>query len=86
MTTNTQIHLNVNDLVEQIVNLTNQNNKALNESREFSEKLQDVERELLDYKVKEIRARQELENDLDELARQNSVGEVEDLFAKISNG
>ena len=86
MTTNTQIHLNVNDLVEQIVNLTNQNNKALSEAKEFSEKLQDVERELLGYQEKEIKARQELENDLDELARQNSVSNVDDLFSKISNG
>jgi uncharacterized phage infection (PIP) family protein YhgE len=82
----TQIHLNVNDLVEQIVNLTNQNNKALSEAKEFSEKLQDVERELLGYQEKEIKARQELENDLDELAAQNSVSTVENLFSKISNG
>jgi hypothetical protein len=82
----TQIHLNVNDLVEQIIELTNKNNQALNESKEISDKLQDVERELLDYKVKEIKARQELENDLDEMAKQNNVSEVNELFSKISNG
>ena len=84
MTTN--IHLNVNDLVEQIITLTNKNNEAIREAKEASEKLQHVERELLSLQVEKIRAKEKLEADLDEMAKQHEVSEFDIALSKISNG
>jgi hypothetical protein len=84
MTTN--IYLNVNDLVEQVIELTNKNNEAIREAREASEKLQHVERELLDLQVEKIRAKQKLEADLDEMAKQHEVSALDIALSKISNG
>lgn len=82
----TQIHLNVNDLVEQIIEITNKNNEAIREAKEASDKLQHVERELLTLQVEKIRAKERFEADLDEMAKEQNVSDFDTALSKISNG
>lgn len=84
MTTN--IHLNVNDLVEQIIKLTNQNNEAVKRADDAIEELKKVERDLLTLQVEKIKAREKFEADLDDMAKQHSIGQFDDVLSKISNG
>ena len=83
---NMNIHLNVNDLVEQLVELTKHQNEAISQAEKLSKELQEVKNKLMDKELEELQAKISYERDLDELAKKYDSNESTNYLSKVSNG
>ena len=84
---NMNIHLNVNDLVEQLVELTKHQNEAMVKVKNLSEELREVKDKLMMKELEEYKQKLEYENDLDQMAKKHeATSNLENSLDKIVNG
>lgn len=65
-----QIRLDVNELVEQLVKITESQNEALNEVKRMREELSETKSKLVDYETEELKKRIEFEKDLELMSKE----------------
>lgn len=85
------IYLNVNDLVEQLIKMTEQNNKANAKALEVSEKFHKLEISKMDRELEDLKAKLDFERDLDAMSKEheNKDDNIEIInynLKKIVNG
>lgn len=81
------IYLNVNDLVEQLVKLTENQNEAIKKASELSEKVQKLEQEKMDKELEELKKQQDLDRWLEEQSKNyENVSELDNSLSKIVTG
>lgn len=81
-----QIQLNVNDLVEQIVELTKHQNEAVKKIEDLSKELIEVRDKLMLLELEETKKRIDFERDLDQMAKDYEDSQLGDALTKIING
>lgn len=64
------INLNVNDLVEQITELTRQNTEAIRKASDLASELADVKDQLMKRELEEYDKQLRLEREFDEMAKE----------------
>lgn len=80
------INLDVNELVEQLIQLTKHQNEAMTKAEKLSEQVYKLERELDIIKTKELDEKLARERDLDEMAKYHEMRELDQSLRKLSNG
>lgn len=64
------IYLNVNDLVEQLIKMTQENNKANAKALEVSEKFHKLEISKMDRELEDLKSKLDFERDLDAMSKE----------------
>ena len=85
------IYLNVNDLVEQLIKMTQENNKANAKALEVSEKFHKLEISKMDRELEDLKSKLDFERDLDAMSKEheNKDDNIEIInynLKKIVNG
>jgi len=65
------IYLNVNDLVEQLIKMTQENNKANAKALEVSEKFHKLEISKMDRELEDLKSKLDFERDLDAMSKEH---------------
>lgn len=79
------IYLNVNDLVEQLVQLTKHQNEAMVQAEKLSKELKEVKDKLMMKELDEYQQKIRFERDLEEMSKKYDSSDA-DYISKISNG
>jgi adenylate cyclase len=78
------IYLNVNDLVEQLIKMTQENNKANAKALEVSEKFHKLEISKMDRELEDLKSKLDFERDLDAMSKEHENENKDDNIEIIN--